>query len=372
MKHQKHAKLTRRNIGNFGINEVAIMGTTCGDIKAFVAAVSEKMSPLKVAFMDMDHKSDDTEKENSFFGETVVSYTDKINFKRFDSLENYTSFELRTLFKGVDITLVNGNHFEGERQLLFVDERKPLLKKVAKIKNPIALVFTDGVKQLPQDLLETKPELADLPSFKSNDLDGIAGFLQEKSVVVPKLKGLVLVGGKSARMGKDKSMLKYYDDPQWKHSYNLLSQYCDEVFVSVADEKEQFSEVKQITDKFLGLGPMGGILSSFQEDPNAAWLVVACDLPLLSTTSLDQLVKNRNPQKFATSFKSPTLGFPEPLICIWEPRSYGRLLEFLSWGYSCPRKALINSDIELLIADKEEEMTNVNTPEEYQKINSTL
>ena len=73
--------------------------------------------------------------------------------------------------------------------------------------------------------------------------------------------------------------------------------------------------------------------------------------------SLSQLVENRNvPQKFATSFKSPTLEFPEPLICIWEPRAYGRLLEFLSWGYSCPLKALINSDIELLIPKKGGEM----------------
>ncbi|NME71579.1 NTP transferase domain-containing protein [Flammeovirga aprica JL-4] len=320
----------------------------------------------------MDHKSDEEEKVKSFFGDTVVTYTDKINFKRFDSQESYSSFELRQLFKSCDITLVNGNHFEGQKQLLFVDDRKPLLKKVAKIKNPIGVVFTEGKEALSEDLLKEKPELAELPTFRSDDLKDIASFIQSQSVIKPKLKGLVLVGGKSTRMGEDKSMLDYHGQPQWKHSYDLLSQYCDEVYVSVADKKEQFSEVKQLQDKFIGLGPMSGILSAFQEDPNAAWLVVACDLPLLSASSLNQLVNARNPQKYATSFKSPTMEFPEPLICIWEPKAYGRLLEFLSWGYSCPRKALINSDIELLIADHEEEMTNANTPEEFQKIKGLL
>lgn len=372
MKHQKHAKLTRRNIGNYGINELAIMGTTCGEIKNFTAKLSSKLSLMKVAFLDMDHKSDNEEKEKSFFGDTVISYTDKINFKRFDSQEEYSSFELRQLFNGCDLTLVNGNHFEGEKQLLFVDSRKPLLKKIAKIKNPIAVIYTDGNEELPTDLLQEKPELSGLPSFHSSNLDGITSFIKEEFPIIPPLKGLVLVGGKSTRMGEDKSLLTYHDTPQWKHTYDLLTDYCDEVFISVANENDQFSEVNQLKDTFLGLGPMGGILSAFQNDPNAAWLVVACDLPLLSSVSISQLVNNRNVQKFATSFKSPTLSFPEPLICIWEPKAYGRLLEFLSWGYSCPRKALINSEIELLIAQKEEEMTNANTPEEYQEIKNNL
>ncbi|KXX70238.1 hypothetical protein AVL50_12765 [Flammeovirga sp. SJP92] len=205
-----------------------------------------------------------------------------------------------------------------------------------------------------------------------DDLKGITDFICSQSVFKPKLKGLVLVGGKSTRMGEDKAMLNYHGQPQWKYSYELLSQFCDDVFVSVGEEDDRFSEVAQIQDKFLGMGPLGGILSAFQSDPNSAWLVVACDLPLLSQASLHQLVVSRNPQKYATSFQSPQMDFPEPLICIWEPKAYGKLLEFLSWGYSSPMKTLVNSDIELVIPNHENEMANANTPEEYRRLKGLL
>ncbi|HKI46429.1 MAG TPA: NTP transferase domain-containing protein, partial [Balneolales bacterium] len=117
----------------------------------------------------------------------------------------------------------------------------------------------------------------------------------------------------------------------------------------------------------IGLGPMSGILSAFQSDPDAAWFTVACDLPYLSCQTLDFLLKNRNPSKAATAFYDPKGEFPEPLITIWEPRSYPALLQFLSQGYTCPRKALINSDTRLLQAPDVNELRNVNNPEEYEE-----
>ena len=117
---------------------------------------------------------------------------------------------------------------------------------------------------------------------------------------------------------------------------------------------------------------MGGILSALQLDPNSAWLVVPCDLPFLSTATLQYLAEHRNPGKVATAFQSSENEFPEPLTSIWEPRSYGVLLRFLSLGYSCPRKALINSDIELLTPPNPNDLRNVNTPQEREAAEQEL
>ncbi|WP_281614717.1 NTP transferase domain-containing protein [Flammeovirga sp. SubArs3] len=374
MKHQKHAKMNRRTMGNFAPNEVAIMGTTCGDIKSFVGELTHRLSRRNPAFLDMDHKSDEEELNKSILGDATTQVTDKVNFHRIDALHAYNDFEKRKFFHYNDLVFVNGNHYKAAKQLLFIDDRKPLIKKLAKITNPICVIFSKGVNEIPEELLSEKPELKNLPHYSLDDedvLDSIATFL-DKTFTTPPLKGLVLTGGKSTRMGEDKSVLNYHGQPQWKYAKELLEKYCSEVHVSVASESDTYQEASQIADKFIGLGPMGGILSAFQNDPNAAWLVIACDLPLLSEHSLDQLVSNRNSNKVATSFKSPTMDFPEPLICIWEPKAYGTLLEYLSWGYSCPRKALINSDIELLIADKEEEMVNANTKEDFNEIKAKL
>lgn len=62
----------------------------------------------------------------------------------------------------------------------------------------------------------------------------------------------------------------------------------------------------------------------------------------------------------ATAFESPFDQMPEPLIALWEPKSYAVLLSFLAQGYSCPRKVLLNSDTLILQAPEPETLTNVN------------
>ena len=149
------------------------------------------------------------------------------------------------------------------------------------------------------------------------------------------------------------------------HSSSSLADHCESVFISVRDD-EQAKEFKEetITDKFIGLGPYGGILSAMQYNPNAAWLVIAVDLPFLDRETIEHLVSKRNTSRAATCFIDPQNEFPEPLISIWEPRAYPIMLDFLSKGYSCPRKVLINSDVEVLKERNPRALTNVNTPED--------
>ena len=150
----------------------------------------------------------------------------------------------------------------------------------------------------------------------------------------------------------------------------MLSKFCEETYLSVARYEE--SKLPQIADKIEGLGPYSGIVSAFMQDPNTAWLVVATDIPLLNEDTIRQLVENRNTSKYATCFHNPETNFPEPLITIWEPRSYPRLLNFLSMGYSCPRKALINSDVEELEIANKGHLFNANTPEEMEQVLAKL
>jgi len=53
-----------------------------------------------------------------------------------------------------------------------------------------------------------------------------------------KLYGLVLSGGKSTRMGTDKGLIKYHGVPQREYLYDLLSQVCEETFISLREEQE--------------------------------------------------------------------------------------------------------------------------------------
>lgn len=191
---------------------------------------------------------------------------------------------------------------------------------------------------------------------------------------VPKINGLVLAGGKSVRMGKAKDLLQWHGKEQRYFAADLLTPFCDEVFISCRqDQLENFDpSYKALTDTFLNMGPFGGILSALRSQRDKAWLVVACDLPLLDPKSLEFLVQSRDSEKAATTYESPFDGLPEPLITIWEPKSYPLLLNFLGIGNTCPRKVLINSDTLILKPDNPDALMNVNTPEDAEKAQRIL
>jgi molybdenum cofactor guanylyltransferase len=183
------------------------------------------------------------------------------------------------------------------------------------------------------------------------------------------LYGLVLAGGHSKRMKTDKAAIRYQGKTQAEAALERLSRFCSKVFLS--DRKDQaelpgHAGLPQIHDTFHGIGPMGGILSALAAHPNAAWLVVACDLPYLDDATLENLIRRRNPDKLATAYTSAHDGKPEPLCAIYEPQSRGPLEAFVAGGIHCPRKALMQSDVELLEPVNPTALDNMNTPEEYE------
>lgn len=180
------------------------------------------------------------------------------------------------------------------------------------------------------------------------------------------LNGLVLAGGKSKRMGKNKASIEWHGKEQQYYVADLLSSFCKQVFISCSAIEKNYNvkDYNFLPDAIPEMGPLGGILTAFEKDPETAWLVVACDLPLMDDTTLQYLIAHRNTNAIATTFMSPHDGLPEPLITIWEPACLQELLLFQSKGITCPRKVLINSNVTILNIPDPITLMNVNTPEE--------
>jgi molybdopterin-guanine dinucleotide biosynthesis protein A len=191
-----------------------------------------------------------------------------------------------------------------------------------------------------------------------------------------RIKGLVLAGGKSVRMGLDKGMMMWHGKPQRYYMADMLAQLCDEVYISCREEQvaDIAAPYNTLTDNplYAGSGPTAAILSAFELYPDSNWLVVACDLPLLDMATLQYLVENRDVNAIATTYESPHDGLPEPLITIWEPAAYAILLSKLQEGYKCPRKVLINNPTTILKPPYPQALTNTNTPEDAALVTSIL
>lgn len=188
------------------------------------------------------------------------------------------------------------------------------------------------------------------------------------------LYGLLLSGGASQRMRQDKAALPYRGEPQLLRAWRLLERVTERSFLSVRDGQRDDplrAGLSQIVDSYDAIGPAAGILSAQDRFPEAAWLVVACDLPLLDEATMRQLIDARDASANATAFTSRHDGLPEPLCAIWEPSSHALLKQRYEDGSYCPRKALIQSRIVLLPAPGEA-LDNVNTPEERDEMQQRL
>jgi len=370
MAHQKHAKLEKPLGGKWGRNEVAILGAPCNDIKELSASIIKALSPeWKIAYVDAEHNtSENTNWSALGFGATS-HLTDKINHFSVDSSKIQSQYS-----NDADLVILNGNHFNAKKQIAWVHPKKSMANKLDKLSNVGLLIIDDTIDECPEFLANHLSDHNYLTVRRSNT-QSIIKYLRDSLIdSMPVLNGLVLIGGNSSRMKQDKSLLIYHDGvAQVDFLKNLLAKYCEQVFTSVRDEQQAESvKSETITDKFIGLGPYGGILSAFQQNPNTAWLVVAVDLPFLDEPTFEHLIAHRNSHKVATCFIDRKNEFPEPLITIWEPRAYPMLLNYLSKGYSCPRKALINSDVEVITSRDPLILTNVNTPKELKQSRSKI
>lgn len=363
--HIKHAQLAKPSLGVFGRNELAILGTTCDNINRLVQNIITALPQYKFGYADEEHQP-----TTEIFSPAVhlhqkptgssITFGSKLN-----------NMQQRQFFNAADIVFVNGNHFTAEKQIIVIDEAKPLHKKLNRLTNVILVLLQDGITNIPDYLIEALAGIQDVPILSLQNEAGIIYFIKQfLQDATPAVNGLVLAGGESRRMGSDKGSLAYYGGTtQRRHVYSMMQQYCSNVYVSCNATQKEINIAEGlpfIEDSFIGLGPLSGILSAFRQNPGTAWLTVACDMPYLSQQALQQLVQQRNSSKMATAFiNHDNNGWPEPLVTIWEPRSYAWLLQLLAQGYSCPRKALMNADIALLEMADTKQLQNVNEYTDY-------
>ncbi|HTV79512.1 MAG TPA: NTP transferase domain-containing protein [Steroidobacteraceae bacterium] len=193
--------------------------------------------------------------------------------------------------------------------------------------------------------------------------------------MTPPLYGLVLAGGRSTRMQRDKATLPYQGRYQLDRAMDLIQPCVARAFVSVrSDQREDAARARypQILDTHEGLGPIAGIAAAQALHPDAAWLVLACDLPHLDAGTLGHLLAHRDPARIATAYRSAHDGLPEPLCAIFEPASAAAVLAWIGAGKTCPRKFLIRSDPLLLEQPHPQALDNINTPAEYRAAGDTL
>lgn len=280
-------------------------------------------------------------------------------------------FDLAQIFQNYDWLFIEGYKESFAQKLVLLDAQGKMWERL--LKNELSNVQAI-ICQSSHQLFECKSERPDFEYFVRDDVASIAVFVARlQAAKIPPIYGLVLAGGKSKRMGVDKATIQYHEHNQAQWTVKLLERFCTKVYLSRRADQNSIEEVENILfDKIDDVGPIGGIASAFMQTPQAAWFVVACDMPLLHSGELERLIKSRNPYRFATSLIDEKKGFAEPLASIYEPKIYFKLLAAMSRNQLCPTKLLAQVSIQPVQVLDANVLENANTQADLQNVLLTL
>ncbi len=180
---------------------------------------------------------------------------------------------------------------------------------------------------------------------------------------------VILSGGASRRMGRDKAMLPYGGSTLLQY---LIDQYASvgAVAVSVnAPGRFPFSGAAELTDPFPGDGPLNGIVAAFSRTDAPEIFLSATDLPYGEPAAAERLAALRGDAD--ACILRDTNGNIEPLFAVYGRSCLAAAERCLAAGKHSFRDLLSGLNVryvnysELPVADCEKMLTNVNTPEAY-------
>ena len=93
---------------------------------------------------------------------------------------------------------------------------------------------------------------------------------------------IVLAGGKSSRMMKDKGLILFNDKTLIEHSIEKVKKVAAHIFIITTNSAYQQFGYPCIEDELKERGPLGGIFTGLVHSSTQKNLVIGCDMPFLS------------------------------------------------------------------------------------------
>ncbi len=142
--------------------------------------------------------------------------------------------------------------------------------------------------------------------------------------------GVVLAGGKSTRMGRDKALVDVDGKPMIQHAIDVLLPQVKELIVVGDPRKYRRFHDEIVEDELEGLGPLGGIVTAMGHAKYEHLLILACDVPEVNAKLLEKI-------KFHFPLDGDALvprheKFVEPLVAGYHRRCAEPFTELLSKG----------------------------------------
>ncbi|GAB4137497.1 MAG: molybdenum cofactor guanylyltransferase [Ignavibacteriales bacterium] len=186
--------------------------------------------------------------------------------------------------------------------------------------------------------------------------------------------GVILAGGKSSRMGMNKSFLKIGNQTIIERISDMMKSIFSEVIIITNSPDEyKFLNIPIFEDIYKLKGPLAGIHSALVHSATEKIFVLSCDVPLMSKEMIEYIVeyKSDKPIIFCEA-----AGYHQPLVGVYSKVILSEVENFISTTEVSDKSFhhfLKSVEAEIIHTEKlsfyrDELFFNVNRPEDYEKM----
>ncbi len=135
------------------------------------------------------------------------------------------------------------------------------------------------------------------------------------------ITGILLAGGKSKRMGREKGTLEIGKRKLFEYPLGVLETICDEILISSCSDPVPITGYRVVCDEIKGIGPMGGIYTCLSQSKTDLNIVLSYDMPLVRENLLRHLVEQS--QGWDVVIPALHAEKPEPLCALYRKSALG-------------------------------------------------
>lgn len=188
------------------------------------------------------------------------------------------------------------------------------------------------------------------------------------------ITGVILAGGKSSRMGVNKSFLKLGSQTIIEHIVNLMKSIFSEVIIITNTPDEyKFLNLPLYEDIYKWKGPLAGIHSALTHSQTEKIFVLSCDVPLMSKDMIEYLIEYKSVKSVIFC---EAAGYHQPLVGVYSKKILSEIEKFISNNEMSDKSFhhfLENIDIEIIHPEdlpfyRDEIYLNINRPIDYEMV----
>jgi molybdenum cofactor guanylyltransferase len=183
---------------------------------------------------------------------------------------------------------------------------------------------------------------------------------------------IILAGGKSSRMGRDKALISIHGVPMLTYICQIALQCTNDVYIvtSFSEKYQDFIPNNcHLISEIKPSGPVGGFYQGLQSIHTEWVLLLACDLPLLNDDILQEWIcqLSQVPEKAIALLAKNPKGW-ESLCGFYRQSCIFSLSEYINQGGKSFQKWLEQNYVQELQTNHQKIFFNCNTPDDLKLI----